>query len=262
MALETPHALIAQHRPWSVSKIDSLKQCPRKFWYGYVRKIKLAKPVNKALTIGQAVHKVLQFALSGRNLDASFEFACTECKLTSEEIEDVNGYRPAVSAFISRYKGYVQKYGIKESVIEKQYAVDIEGKPVKFFDNDRAFIRGVVDLAMFVGAQPHIILLDHKTGKQRDMKHYDTQFDFYRLFLKAAHPSISGIVTGVHFVNTAQIRTGTLVEVPDLEPLYNKVVEHMNWIASGITDLEARKTGWWCDYCDYRDGCLNGEEEG
>jgi len=262
MALETLHPLIAQHRPWSVSKIDTLKQCPKKFWYGYIQKVKYDRPANKALTIGKAVHSVLQYAITGRNLDACFEFAYTDCKLTSEEIHEVNSYRPSITSFLAKYQTYLDKHGIRESITEKQYAIDLAGKPVKFFDNDNGLIRGVVDLAMFVRTQPHVIVLDHKTGKQRDMSHYDTQFDFYRLLLKAAHPSITGIVTGVHFVTNAHIRTSSLVEVPDLEPLYNKVVGYMNWVASGITDLEDRKTGWWCNYCDHQSGCLNGEKEG
>jgi CRISPR/Cas system-associated exonuclease Cas4 (RecB family) len=260
MALETLHELVAQYRPWSVSKIDTLKQCPHKFWFNYVKKVKLERPVNKALLIGQAVHKVLQYAVTGRTLDACFEFAIIDCKLTSEEIEDVLSYRPAVTVFLAKYHQYVQKHGIRESITEKQYAIDITGKPVKFFDNDNAFIRGVVDLVMFVRTQPHIIVLDHKTGKHREFSHYDSQFDFYRLLLRAGHPSISGIVTGIHYASDASIKTSPLTDISDLEPLYNKVVGYMNYIASGITTLEEKKTGWWCRFCDYQDGCLNGEE--
>lgn len=262
MALESPNVLITQYRPWSVSKIETLKQCPKKFWFNYIKKMKLDKPVNKAMLIGQVVHKVLQFALSGRNLDASFMLALQDSHLTSEEVDEVNNYRPAVTSFLAKYRSYLEKHGIRESIVEKQYAINSEGRPAKFFDNDNAFVRGVVDLAMFVQAQPHLIVLDHKTGKQRKMTHYDTQFDFYRLLLKAAYPAITGIVTGIHFVNDTQIRTSSLIDVPDIEPLYNKVVCFMNEVASGITTLEEKKTGWWCNYCDYQDGCLNGEKEG
>ena len=260
MALETPHELIEQYRPWSVSKIDTIKQCPHKFWFNYVKKVKLERPVNKALLIGQAVHKVLQYAVTGRTLDACFEFAVADCKLTSEEAEEALSYRPSVTAFLEKYHHFLQKHEIRESITEKQYAIDITGKPVKFFDNDNAFVRGVVDLAMFPRTQPHIIVLDHKTGKHREFSHYDSQFNFYRLLLKAAYPTITGIVTGVHFVVDASIKTSNLVDVSEFEPLYNTVMSYMNDVVSGITTLEERRTGWWCRFCDYQDGCLNGEE--
>lgn len=260
MAFETPHEFIAEHRPWSVSKIDTLKQCPHKFWFNYVKKVKLERPVSKALTIGKAVHSVLQYAVTGRTLDACFEFAIAEHKLTSEEAAEALSYRPSISAFLSKYQSFLQKYGIRESITEKQFAIDLAGKPVKFFDNANGLIRGVVDLAMFVKAQPHIIVLDHKTGKHREFSHYDSQFDFYRLLLKAAYPTITGIVTGVHFVVDAQIKASPLTDIPELEPLYNTVMNYMNGIASGITTLEERKTGWWCRFCDYADGCLDGEK--
>ena len=255
MPFETPHPLITTHGPWSVSKIDTLKQCPKKFTYNYINKTKVERPVSKALLVGQAVHKVLQYAITGRNLDASFEFAIAECKLTSEETDEVNGYRPAITSFLTKYKSYLLKYDIRESIIEKQYAVSLTGTPSKFFDNATTFIRGVVDLAMFTRAQPHLIVIDHKTGKYRDFSHYTTQFDFYRLLLRASYPTVTGIVTGVHRVSDANIQTSQLVDVSDIEPLYNKVVTHMNSVAAGITDLEERKTGWWCRFCDYADGC-------
>jgi hypothetical protein len=258
MPFETPHPLIIQHGPWSVSKIDTLKQCPKKFSFNYLHKVKIDRPISKALLIGKAVHKVLQYAITGRNLDASFEFAIAEEKLTSEEIDEVNGYRPAVSSFLTKYKNYLQKYDIRESIIEKQYAIDITGKTSKFFDNATTFIRGVVDLAMFTRTQPHLIVIDHKTGKYRDFSHYTVQFDFYRLLLRAAYPTINGIVTGVHRVSDANIQTSPLVDVSDIEPLFNKVVNHMNAVATGVTDLDERKTGWWCRYCDYADRCQEG----
>jgi hypothetical protein len=260
MAFETPHALIAEYRPWSVSKIDTLKQCPRKFWFGYVKKVKYDRPSNKALTIGKAVHAVLQYAVTGRTLDACFEFAIADCKLTSEEAAEALSYRPSISLFLAKYQQYLLKHDIRESLTEKQYAIDITGKPIKFFDNDNGFIRGVVDLSMFVRSQPHIIVLDHKTGKHREFSHYDSQFDFYRLLLKAANPSITGIVTGIHFVVDADIKTSPLIDTLDLEPLYNKVVGYMNRIAAGITNIENAKTGWWCNYCDHQSGCLDGEK--
>lgn len=260
MAREIPLPFIAQHRPWSMSKIEVLKQCPYKYWFNYVKKTKVERPVNKALVIGKAAHSVLQYAVTGRNLDACFEFAVGDCKLTSEEVEELLSYRPAITQFLAKYRHYLQKHEIRESITEKQYAIDVEGNPVKFFDNDRAFIRGVVDLAMFVRPQPHLIVLDHKTGKHREFTHYDTQFDFYRLLLRASHPSITGIVTGIHYVSDASIKTSSLVDVTDFEPLYNKVVSYLNDIASGITDLDERRTGWWCRFCDYQDGCLNGKE--
>jgi len=260
MALETPLALIEQHRPWSVSKIDTLKQCPYKFKFNYVKKMKIDRPVNKALVIGKAAHAVLQYAVTGRNLDACFEFAIVDCKLTSEEIDELLGYRPAITAFLVKYHSYLKKHDIRESITERQYAIDISGKPVKFFDNDHAFIRGVVDLALFVRQQPHIVVLDHKTGKHREFSHYNAQFDFYRLLLRASHPTITGMVTGIHYVSDASIKTSALTDVADLEPLYNKVMGYMNDIASSIATLEERRTGWWCRFCDYQDGCLNGEE--
>lgn len=258
MAFETPHPLLIELGPWSVSKIDTLAQCPKKFQFNYVHKIKIERPVGKALLVGQAVHKVLQYAITGRNLDASFEFAISECKLTSEEIDEVNGYRPAITSFLLKYKHYLQKYDIRESITEKQYAIALDGTPSKFFDNAVTFIRGVVDLAMFTRVQPHLIVIDHKTGKYRDFSHYDVQFDFYRLLLRAAYPNITGIVTGIHRVTDANIQTSPLIGVSDIEPLFNNVVNHMNWVAENITDLEEKKTGWWCRFCDYADRCQEG----
>ena len=49
----TTDNLSAEFPEWSVSKIDTLKQCPKKFSFNYLHKVKIDRPISKALLIGK-----------------------------------------------------------------------------------------------------------------------------------------------------------------------------------------------------------------
>jgi hypothetical protein len=141
------------------------------------------KSANADALVGLIVHKALEYTLTGRPMDKCFELAINENKVTTNEIDRVMGFKPAVSKFIKRLDNYRKSHNASPPVLEQQLNIDWEGKALKYFDNS-GFLRGVIDLSMLIKDKPHAVILDHKTGKLNDLKYYSHAFDMYALLFR------------------------------------------------------------------------------
>jgi hypothetical protein len=139
-----PSDFIKEYAPWSYSKIDTLKQCPWRFYQTYVVKEKRGRPNSDAL-VGQAIHTILEYMISGRNWKVAYDGALEKYDLTTPEICRVDDVELNAKNFIKKLDEYKKKHQIGESWVERKLAVDIEGNAEKFF-GPRVFFRGVVDL--------------------------------------------------------------------------------------------------------------------
>jgi CRISPR/Cas system-associated exonuclease Cas4 (RecB family) len=254
-AIIAPSDFVRQYAPWSVSKADSAKQCPHKFWFNYVVKQKKGKaPPSPEATKGRAGHKALEYALSGRPVSKSLQFAAEEFKLTTPEIEELEMFRPAMENFMRKFTHYCNKHETKEILVEKELAVGFEGQKVKYWGKD-CFIRGVADVIVLFKNEPYALILDHKTGKVRDRKYYENQFNTYIMMLKAFYPYITKVMTGIHWLKGDSIDIGRLIEVPDLEPLVSRTITLCNESTSRTHNFEETRRSGLCGWCDFRYLC-------
>lgn len=105
----------------------------------------------------------------------------------------------ALPAWLDHVEGVImsmQKLG--PVVAELKMAVDRDLQFAKFFDNERAYIRGSIDALMM--NDENAIIVDWKTGKKRDK---ELQLMLYALFLFAAVPDLQQI-TAMNFYTFEQ----------------------------------------------------------
>jgi len=249
-----PSQFVLEHAPWSVSKADTAKECPKKFWFAYV--VKEKRKTNVDALVGKAAHKALEYALSGRSVSKSIDFAIEEYELTSPEIERMWAFLPAMEHFLRKFRFYCEKHGTHEPKLEQKLAVDLEGNIVKnFFDNENAFLRGVVDISVRFASKPYGLVIDHKTGRERTLRYYAKQFLAYQILLKAHHPELTRIMSGVNWLKSDRIELGKFIDVPDVLALMNKFVAFLNEATQDCTDFSVYRTSRLCDWCDYKSKC-------
>lgn len=201
------------------------------------------------------MHKILEYMISGRNWSLSLEAAKDSYTLTSVEFERIESYRMAACNFIDRLGRYKDRHSIKEVWVEKKMGVNLWGKAVPFFDKS-VFFRGIVDLAMFPHEQNYAIVLDHKTGKQRSLKHYEQQFDGYMLLVKAAVPTLAAGKIGIHWVKEDRVELSKLDRnLEDVQPYREQLVGWLNEITANIADFEKTKRSPLCPWCDHQSVC-------
>lgn len=248
----TPSETVLKYKPWSVSKANTAKQCPKKFWYEYIDKTK-KKVSNSDAAVGSAVHKLLEVLMTGRPWKLAMAAVLDEGKLTTPEIERVMELQCNTESFMRRFEAVQKKYEITKVIKEQRLSVTLEGQPIEFFNNN-GYMRGVVDLA-FLRAIPQAIIIDHKTGKPKDLKYYQDTFDTYALLLKAAYPHLQLARCGIHFVASEEITFIPDADISDISVLMDKVTLFLNNATQNLTDFTIEKKSRLCEWCDYRVYC-------
>jgi len=256
-----PTPLVLQYAPWSVSKADTLRNCPRKFRYQYIDKVNvkemgLRAPNAGDALVGKAVHKLLEYALLLNRPATGFtDTVLGEYKLNDEEIARFRALVPSADSLVAKLKVLWEKWGVQSPKIEQKIAVDINGKAVDFFDNSRAFFRGVLDLSVRIRDKNHLVVFDHKTGKDRGVGYYESQFDGYRWLVKGLYPELEGVQVAVNFLQTNRIEFAAFKYLHDAGELSDRVVAFLNKATAKAGDIDATRTGPLCMWCDYYSIC-------
>jgi CRISPR/Cas system-associated exonuclease Cas4 (RecB family) len=258
----TPFLL--QHAPWSLSKVESVKQCPRKFWYSYCNKpdkTALGIVDNYDARVGKAIHKALEHLINGQSLDRAFQFACDEFRLVTRELEAVNAARPAAEHFLSMFNSFRHAKGKHELLTEAKISCGFKGEKRPYFDKrgtpNTILLRGVIDVGCIFLDAPTAIIVDHKTGKNKGIANHAHQMDCYALLLKANYPRLTKMIPAIHWVQDKKVELGTPIELSDLDSLRHKVVQFMLEATAGVdaSKLETTRVGILCNWCDYQALC-------
>ena len=241
---------VTKEAPWSISKVGTLEKCGLQFDYKYHQKIKEQVTFANSL-LGKAVHRALELSLEGLvSVDKAFTMAQLEFTLTETEVEQLLTFRTQCSAFVNKMIKFKQKHFVKEVLLEKKLSITSEFKGVGFFSK-QGLLRGVVDYAL-ITQDNYAIVIDHKTGRQLEMKDYDTQFRSYCLLMLAQYPYLQGVQTAVNFVASDQLiwnKMRTAEEIIDQDRPWL-----VNYLANACAPLKLTligKKSSSCDYCPY-----------
>ena len=253
-----PTEFVIKHAPWSISKAEVAKQCPHRFYLQYIEKKRMNLPPSRALLIGTAVHSALEYALGGNgklSVNKSFKIALVEHKLTTVEIEEARGLQPSVENFIRKFQAYKKRHDTTPPAIEQKLAIDFDGNPTGFWDK-KGLIRGFIDMSVRFNGRPHALIIDHKTGKDHDLKYYEKQFRAYTLFLRATTPELTHIKLGVNFIRADRVEFQKgMVDVRDIEPIFEQVLTFLNDSTAEAHNHKLVRPGPLCDWCDYKSIC-------
>jgi hypothetical protein len=257
MAIE-PTDFVRKYAPWSTSKADTVRNCPLKFKYQYIDKIRgLKAPREEDALVGKAMHKLLEYAISlNRPAEPFIGNVLAEFGLEGDLADRFLALIPSAESLLVRLEDYrTRRWGGPTPKIEQKIAVTLEGKPVAFFDDSKAFFRGVLDLSYRIPSKPHIVLLDHKTGKDRGISYYQSQFDGYLWLIKGLYPELEGAQIAVNFLQTNKTEFSPFTRFSNAGELCERVVAFLNKATAKAENLEAAKPGPLCPWCNFHSIC-------
>lgn len=255
---------LKEHAPWSLSKVDSVAQCPRKFMYGYVNKPDkslLGLYDNYDARVGKAVHKMLEYMVTGQSIDRAVRFVADEFDLVTKELGALEASRPAALRFLSMFNAFRNTRGKHRLIVEHKIAVDFDGKKCEYFGPknkpNNILLRGVVDVGCVFTDSPLAVIVDHKTGKNKGIAYYANQMTCYALLIKANYPSITRFIPAINWVQDSKVELGKEVDLTRIDTLMDKVVQFMLESTKDIDNskLETANVGALCHWCDYRSLC-------
>lgn len=258
--------------PWSFSKYKALKKCPFQFYLKYILKVKLPEealiqsdPISA--NVGKAAHEILEMIMAGKSVDHSYaavKKSYIESKALTEKvwIEKVDTLNYNITKFKEKIDQFERLNPIKRTMLELRIGVTRDFQPTGFFSND-VWLRGVLDLALFLESLDAIIL-DHKTGgNAQGIKNYEEQLDWYKVLIHFGIQEVSGVQTGIHFIQEGEVK---MASYSDRQAIENKLKHVIEMSIEGAIDM-LKEHGYFkhirgphCKWCEYDNaGCKSGE---
>jgi putative RecB family exonuclease len=262
----------------SPSSINTYKQCPRKYFYQYVVKIKTGTNIH--LIRGSIAHKVLEDFFK-------IELKETEPLLGNKLIEHVNAL---YEKEWQDNKADLDSLGMEQSQLEFYYeetknmvnlwtqgflqkiAQENPQNPVQAFNklkprmevlyySDNYGVRGYIDVVEEI--EDNVRLMDYKTSKKAKITDaYKLQLAIYALLYNEKHGKMPNKV-GITFLKFGEDHEISVTkELLDLAELEIELV-HMNTQFKNIHDYPKHETPlckWSSGQCDFYEYCFEGKQ--
>lgn len=208
-------------KAWSFSAYDLYHQCPLKYKFEKIDKLK--RTDTPALARGREVHDII-------------------AKYLAKETEHLP--QTAVKAANARAT-YAEFRQFDNVIIEKQWGFNRQWHPTAYFGKD-IWLRGVIDAGVLYDDMTAEVI-DHKTGKKRSG--YADQLELFATTVFCQIPAVTHVTTRLQFVDFEE--DPELAEFPasdkaGLIAKWNKKVEPM----FNDTTFNPRPSDK-CHFCDF-----------
>jgi len=206
---------------WSFSSLETFEQCPRKFYHRHI--LKDPEPSSPALEKGRADHKALEDYMLNRRPDAIY---------------------PIAEAVKRQAQG-------KKLFIELKAGVTGDIEACGFFDNGKVWGRSVFDV--LIADYPNAVIVDWKTGKNREGGKYDKgpkQLEMMTAFAFAHFPKIEKITAFNIYVETAEVGRRVEFKRSEAAKLWTMIIPSVQRVDKAIADNSyPMMPGPLCGYC-------------
>lgn len=226
------------YSPYSISKLGTYNQCPKKFKFHYIDKVKIPFGMSVALYKGSHIHLILE-----NNFNYNIEFKTNDIYTT----EEFNKTIEIVKKFENSDLGKKYKKIIPQANLEEDFAFNTKLELVDFKSKD-AWIRGSADLYLKIKEKAYI--WDYKSGKDKseDETFGIDQSMAYSIYMFIKYPDVN-IVKAIFCFVEHQKEKAIIYKRENirdyLKHFYNltKNVENDKSHKANISPL--------CDYCDF-----------
>jgi len=227
---------------WSPSRINTLWECPRKFYYQYIAGEKGLEERNEPAELGKAVHELIEQYITKRELNVVS--VAEKYDLSSESRIDLLGMVDNIKLFTDKKLASLK--GVKKVLTE----IEVKHRN----------IRGIVDLLVEL-SNNHFLIVDHKTTKKKFHKDtvpsdYLRQILIYSYLVAKSFPEVKYLSTAFFLV-----RNGETVKVHIAKPAEEivskaeEVLKKTQNLLLQVKDNWPPNPSWRCNFCPYRQSC-------
>lgn len=208
--------------PWSHSRLEDFKNCPRAFYEKQVAK-SVVEEKGEAIIWGQEVHK-------------HFEDRLAAGVVLPDNLQEHEAFLCKLEAMKGRL------------TVEERIALNVKAQPCGFFD-DGVWFRGVIDAMKINGT--HAYIVDHKTGKQHSKY---GQLRIFALHTFIAHPEVTTVRAEYYWTKTC-VATGQDFTRDDIPALWAEFTPSLKQYAQAFREdvWQPRQSGLcrgWCPVTD------------
>lgn len=213
---------------WSWTKYSDYRQCPRKFKYKYIDRLKEEK--SDALARGSEIHDLAASYIRGKLRQLPKE----------------------LKAFTIEFKALRAQYKKEPFIVEDSWAYKQDWSIVEWFDAD-AWLRVKLDCARPI-APKVLSIVDFKTGKFRPSPQYTEQLELYALAalarfsdVTAVHPQLVYLDAEVVYPADRETLKFTQHDVDRLKALWHTRIRTMFSDGTYIPNKSVL-----CGWCSFR----------
>ena len=239
-----------KYAPYSFSKVSVHKQCPRKFRYKYLDKIKIKHTPQLHLERGLLLHLFMEHGIDYDKYKDDWQYQ--KCKLLTTEVkgecEDI------YNNFISSETGKWHK-SLKTLFNELPIALDNKLQPAEF-DHDYGrgekdnLFQGFIDNVSVLEEKDLCVITDWKSGKISEKIKWD-QLLYYAIYMFSVIPQ-DNILLVLSYLEHKEKRF-QLLKREDLNKYKKALINEIKNVEND-NDFNKNVTGL-CKYCDYEDIC-------
>lgn len=265
--------LIAALGPWSVSRAKLAKRCAQHYAWQYLEKRMGDQDIearDDSMRIGSAMHEIYEDLLKGgTDIDSIYNNAAARQSLTTNERETMEELFVNVGWFMERVHGFVRdrvypgrNYYLGELVrdgflgVEKKFALkqDLSYTEDYFNNQKQTLVRGVIDLLLFT-TDGGAIVLDHKSSRFPNVKHFEDQLRTYTVAILAMYPTVEWVQCGVHFMPLQEVKLTEPVTRDKLESEQRALFYFLTEAANNVLVENKIQVGNHCKWCQYKTTC-------
>ena len=235
--------------PYSASKINVWKQCPRKFNYSYVSKIPREWESSYALDRGTLIHLILEHDadLSIIKEQKDFKTIIKNKFLSKEQIKECF---EVVKNFKASKAG-ISLFSRKRLFAELAIGLDLNMETQEY--NSDAFLRGYIDVGFLDEKSNTLLLTDYKTGKYKTKDQQDwSQLLWYGIGLFSKMP-FDKIVLVYAYVDHNKLNS-RIIYRKDIEKYKKGLWDTIDPIEKDF--IYEKKETPLCNWCNYQDHCI------
>lgn len=221
--------------PYSFSKINTYLNCPKRFHFQYVLKVKQGDCDRSALVRGSAIHEMFEQHQKGKEPKQTPYTADFKRALKRSEVKKIKEHLESTT----------------KTCREISFGLTKDFEPCKYTSKDALF-RGRIDLAYNDNGM--LTIVDYKTGKAKDEKYQNfDQLLLYSIYFFQRYKTL--MFCKVQFVYVDHDVVNSLVtERKYLENLKEHFLNTVKTIESA-TEYNPKQSRL-CAYCPYKDRCL------
>lgn len=249
--------------PWSISKSELAETCPKQFEYKYIMKAP-EDVVPSANRVGTAAHRVLELRLGGMSAKDAKKQALEEHPLTDTEGDDLRALEDAIDAFLKKFEKFCAANGVVKLLLEQKWGVDANGEACDFFDKEKVFFRGVIDLGV-ITASNDLIVIDHKSGVAKDIdknQKFKRQLNSYAVMGLAHVKDLAGARGAINFLQGPEDKRIQWLDYVSADRISTVIrpwlFAYISFCAESLKKVPyvaKPKAKWPCSYCSFRPSC-------
>ncbi len=248
-------------KKFSPSKLDTYENCPRRYQYRYVDKIKRDRPSIEA-HLGTAVHAALEKLYDSvrhgkiLSLEPALQAYETAWEASWSDLIEIRRKEFSVDDYRRIGRECVESYYEAHKPFDRDKTVDVERRVGFSIDLDGAEIRieGFVD-RLAIGPDGAFEVHDYKTGAHlptQEDADKDRQLAVYELAVRRLWPDVKGVRLVWHYLRHGKDIISTRGD--EARESLRRELETLLRAIKNDHEFAPKKSAL-CDWCEYRDLC-------